>query len=165
MPRVKKSIISTDDLNTDISFGSAPPELRDAGIEVSDIQIVPAQHLRSKAAEAKFMEEKVVIEIEAGDGPNDPVFVHSGHNGVTQYIKRGVDQIVKRKYLYSLLAANTVKFAGAFGRDGTGNEYNRLTASGQRTHRVRLVSDNNPEGGMKWVQKVAASFSTTGLNV
>lgn len=163
MPRAKQAIIGTNDLDNSVILGQAPDELRDAGVDLSDIQIVSADKMRDKASEAKFMEEKVEIEIEAGDGPNDPVFVHSGHQGVSQYIKRGVVQTVKRKYLYSLLAANSVKFACAFGKDGSGNEFNRMSGSGQRAHRVRLISDKNPEGGMKWVQEVAASLSRTGL--
>jgi hypothetical protein len=74
-----------------------------------------------------------------------------------------VVQPVKRKFLYSLLAANSVKFACAFGKDGSGNEFNRMSGSGQRAHRVSLVSDKNPQGGMKWVQEVVASLSRSGL--
>jgi hypothetical protein len=163
MPRAKKAIISTGDLDNSVTLGQAPAELREAGFDASDIQIVPASKMRDKAAEAKFMEEKVEIMIEAGNGPNDPEFVHAGHQGIAQYIKRGTVQAVKRKYLYSLLAANSVKFACAFGKDGSGNEYNRMSGSGQRAHRVSLVSDKNPEGGMKWVQDVVASLSRSGL--
>lgn len=159
----QRSMGSTDDLANSVIMGKAPDELREGGFDVSDIQVIPENKMRDKAAEAKFMEEKVEIEIEAGDGPNDPVFVHAGHQGIAQYIKRGVVQVVKRKYLYSLLAANSVKFACAFGKDGTGNEFNRLSPSGQRAHRVRLVSDKNPEGGMEWVRKVTESLSRTGI--
>ncbi|MFA6204379.1 MAG: hypothetical protein WC710_14470 [Gallionella sp.] len=163
MPRKPKAIISTGDLDNSIFNGKAPDELREAGFEPSDIQVVSANKMRDKAAEAKFMEEKVEIMIEAGNGPNDPEFVHSGHQGVTQYVRRGVVQPVKRKFLYSLLAANSVKFACAFGKDGSGNEFNRMSGSGQRAHRVSLVSDKNPQGGMKWVQEVVASLSRSGL--
>jgi hypothetical protein len=163
MPRKPKTIISTGDLNNTMFNGQAPDELREAGFDASDIQVVSANQMRDKAAEAKFMEEKVEIMIEAGNGPNDPEFVHSGHQGVTQYVRRGVVQPVKRKFLYSLLAANSVKFACAFGKDGSGNEFNRLSGSGQRAHRVSLVSDKNPQGGMKWVQEVVASLSRSGL--
>ncbi|MBT9174196.1 MAG: hypothetical protein DDT21_02607 [Syntrophomonadaceae bacterium] len=102
------------------------------------------------------MEEKVMVEIEADDDPNAPVFVYSGHQGVSQYIKRGTPQAIKRKYLYALLSAKRIKFACAFGKDGSGNEFNRLNPSGQTAYRVRLIQDNNPQGGMKWFQSVAA---------
>lgn len=156
MPR-QKSVISTDDVQAGVNIGRAPEELREAGIDISDIDVVPMHKMRDKAKEAKFMEEIVMVEIEADDDPNAPVFVFSGHNGVSQYVKRGEPQKIKRKYLYAMLAAKRVKFACAFGKDGNGNEFNRLNGSGQTSLRVRLISDPNPEGGAKWVQEVLAA--------
>ena len=135
-----KSIISTDD----VEIRTLP--------EVGDEELAASSSM-SKAAVEKFMNEKVVIEIEASDDPNAEVFVHSGSNGRAQYIKRGEPQAIKRKYLYSLLAAQKVGFGCAFGRDANGNEYNRLSPSSSTTHRVRLIRDDNPAGGMKWVQQ------------
>lgn len=135
-----KSIISTDD----VEIRTLP--------EIGDDELVASSSM-SKAAVEKFMNEKVVIEIEASDDPNAEVFVHSGNGGRAQYIKRGEPQSIKRKYLYSLLAAQKVGFGCAFGRDANGNEYNRLSPSSSTTHRVRLIRDDNPAGGMKWVQQ------------
>lgn len=156
MPR-QKSIISSSDIQPNANMGKAPDELREMGIDIEDIDVVPAHAMHTQAEEAKFMEETVLVEIEADDDPNAPVFVFSGHNGVSQYIKRGEPQAIKRKYLYSLLAAKRVKFACAFGKNGDGNEFNRMTASGQTSHRVRLLEDKNPNGGMKWFSEVAAA--------
>lgn len=153
----RRSIIGTDDVETGFNMGRAPDELRDAGVEIDDIEVVPAKNMVSAAQEAKFMEEKVVVEIEADDDPNSPEFVFSGHNGVSQYIKRGGPQAIKRKYLYSLLAAKRVKFACAFGKDNNGNEFNRMNPSGQTAYRVRLVRDDNQQGGMQWFQSVATA--------
>jgi hypothetical protein len=41
-----------------------------------------------------------------------------------------------------------------FGKDGSGNEFNRLTPSVSTAYRALLVSDPNPQGGAKWVQRV-----------
>lgn len=155
MASKQNSIIGSSDIEAQFDLGRAPDELREAGIEVEDIEIVPEHKMRNKAAEAKFMEEKVIVEIEADDDPNAPVFVYSGHNGVTQYIERGKPQAIRRKYLYSLLTAKRVKFSCAFGKDGNGNEFNRLTPGAQTTHRIRLIRDDNPQGGMKWFSEVA----------
>lgn len=152
-----RSIISTDDVQAGVDLGRAPEELREAGVEVEDIDVVPAHQLHSAATEASFMEEKVMIEIEADDDPNAAVFIYSGHNGISQYIERGKPQAIRRKYLYALLAAKRVRFACAFGKDGNGNEFNRLSGSGQTAYRVRLISDANPAGGMKWFQSVSAN--------
>lgn len=140
-----RSIISSGDVEI------TAPEI---GGDIGDLDVIPAHKMRDKVAEMKFMEEKVIVEIEADDDPNAPVFVPSGHNGVIQYIQRGIPQTVKRKFLYSLLAAQRIKFACAFGKDQAGNDLNRMNPNGQTAVRVRLVSDNNPEGGMNWVQRV-----------
>lgn len=147
-----KSIIGTDDVQ---AVQQAAPELRDGGITLDDIDVIPEKDLVNAAAEARFMEDRITVEVEADDDPNSPVFVYFGHNGVTQYIKRGEPQVVKRKFLYSAIAAKTVKFACAFGKDGSGNEFNRMSANTKTTHRIRLIEDRNPQGGMKWFQKVA----------
>lgn len=158
MPRgiPKNSIVGPDDANIGFDLGTqAPPELRDAEITADDIQVIAAKDMNSAVNMEKFMNEKVVVQIE--DDPEDenaPVFVYVGHNGVTQYIHRGTEQVIKRKFLYAALVSKRVKMACAFGKDGTGNEFNRLTPSASMTHRIHLVRDDNPQGGMKWVQSV-----------
>lgn len=157
MGRKPNSIIDTDSLQHNYDLGRAPDELREAGVEREDIDIIPAHQMRSAAEEAKFMEEKVVVEIEADDDPHAPLFVYSGHNGVSQYIERGKPQAIRRKYLYALLAAKRVNFACSFGKASDGNEFNRLSGSARTTHRIRLIRDDNPLGGSRWVQEVSAA--------
>lgn len=155
MPRVKQSIITTDDLQA-VSLASTPPELQ-GEICVEDIQVVPIERMAAKVAAEKFMNERVEIEIEPGTEPNDPMFVELGHNGVTQMVKRGTVQVVKRKFLYSALMAKLVKLNVSFGKDASGNEFNRDTKSVSTAYRARLVSDqNHAEGGSRWVQRVMA---------
>lgn len=151
-----RSIGGTDDLQAGVNFGQTVPELSEAGFDISDVQIVSERQMRSKAEEAKFMEEKVLIEIDADDNPDAPHFVYCGHQGVSQWIERGKPQAVRRKYLYALLSSIQCRIACAFGKDGSGNEFNRLTPSGRHTHRVHILQDNNPQGGMKWAQSVSA---------
>ncbi|MES2942922.1 MAG: hypothetical protein V4772_08640 [Pseudomonadota bacterium] len=147
-----KSIISSDDIPPGFE---APPEFRAAGIEIDDIETVSAKDLPRVLETEKFMNEMVLIEIDQdAEDANAPVFVYIGHNGITQYIKRGEPQAVKRKFLYSALAAKRVRIACAFGKDGSGNEFNRTTPNASTTYRVHLVQDNNPQGGMKWAQSV-----------
>lgn len=157
MPRAK-SIISSDDVQARNRTTIADaPEFNDAGFEAGDIEIVQERDLEYQAREAKFMEERVLVEVEGDEDPNSPVFVYFGHNGVSQYIKRGEPQAVKRKFLYSALAAKAVRFACAFGKDNAGNEFNRMSPNVKTTYRVRLIEDANPQGGMRWVQQVAQS--------
>lgn len=151
VPQSKNKALGTTD---DIEAKTLIPDFNEAGFDPSDIQVVSAKDFHSQADEAAFMEEKVVIEIEADDKPNSPVFVFLGHNGISQYVHRGKEQAVKRKFLYSALAAKMLKLTCEFGRDNAGNEFNRLNPSVSTTHRVRLIRDDNPQGGMPWVRKV-----------
>lgn len=153
MPRVK-SVISTSDVEA-VNRAMAPPEELPE-FDADDIQIVAADRMDIKAKTEKFMNERVVIEIEPGTEANDPVYVELGHNGINQFVKRGEPQSVKRKFLYSALMAKRVSINVAYGKDPAGNEFNRATLSAKNTYTARLVSDPNPEGGSKWVQKVMA---------
>lgn len=153
MPRVK-SLISSADVEP-INRAMAPPE-EVMPFEAGDIQVVAADRMDTKVREEKFMNERVVIHIEQGTQAGDPVFVELGHNGVNQFVKRGENQTVKRKFLYSALMAKKVNMNCTFGKDGSGNEFNRLTPSVSTAYRALLVSDPNPQGGAKWVQNVMA---------
>jgi hypothetical protein len=136
-----------------INRAMAPPE-ESLPFESGDIQVVAADRLETKAREEKFMNERVVIRIEEGTQATDPVWVELGHNGVNQFVKRGTDQTVKRKFLYSALMAKRVTMNCTFGKDGSGNEFNRLTPAVSTCYRAMLVEDPNPQGGPKWVQRV-----------
>ncbi len=151
MPRIR---VSTGDIEAD-----TPPELDEGGVGVEDIHVTQERDLVTAAKEAKFMEEKVVINIEMDEeDENAPLFVFLGHGGVSQWVQRGTNQSIKRKFLYSALAARRMKIASAYGKSGD-TEYNRASRSPTTTYRVQLVSDDNPQGGMKWVSAVMRKFA------
>lgn len=157
MPRkyTRNSVIDSSSVEP-ISHASnvTPPEVNDAGFEAGDIQVIAARQMEESARVEKFMNEKVEIEIEPGTEPNDPAFVHLGHNGITQMVERGKTQVVKRKYLYSALMGKQVVVNTAFGKKNSGEEFNHLTQTVKSAYRTRLITDNNPQGGAKWVQSV-----------
>jgi hypothetical protein len=138
-----------------VNRAMAPPE-EHPPFDASDIQVVAPDRMDAKAREEKFMNERVVVRIEEGTNANDPMYVELGHNGVNQFVKRGSDQVVKRKFLYAALMAKKVTMNCTFGKDGNGNEFNRLTPSVSNPFRCLLVEDPNPQGGSKWVQRVMA---------
>lgn len=153
--RRARSIIDTESVEA-VNRAMAPPEEDTVGFQPGDIQIVQPNRMEAKARELQFMNEFVEIEVEPGTEPNDPIFIELGHNGINQFVKRGTVQRVKRKFLYSALMAKKVSINCTFGKDNSGNEFNRLTPSVSNTYRARLVSDANPRGGSKWVQSVMA---------
>lgn len=146
MPRKPPTLIGTDDL-------PPPPEMP-GEFDPSDIDVVQPDRLDFKAREAKFMNEMVEIMIDPGDKPNDPLYVDIGHNGITQVVLRGQVQAVRRKFLYSALMARRITINNVFGIGRDGSDINRATPSAASAYRTSLVSDNNPQGGTRWVQRV-----------
>lgn len=146
MPRVAaKGKIHTDDLMR-AAEERTPPEL-DGGhvINLDDIEVIHPARMRSLAAQEAFMNEKVVVMIEADEDPNSPMFIYTGHQGITQYIKRGTAQAIKRKFLYSLVAAKRTQMACTFGKNPDGSEFNRLVGRTNTTYRLNVIQDS-PEG-------------------
>ena len=131
-------------------------ELSDgAHVTRDDIEVVQPEMMRTAAEEAKFMNEFVVVYIQPDDDPNSPEFLYSGNQGVSQWIHRGTNQRIRRKYLYSMIAAKKTQFACAFGKDNSGNEFNRMNAKSNPTYRLSVVKDT-PEGMLRfaeWMQE------------
>lgn len=115
------------------------------------IEVIPETKAARKAAEEAFMNEYVVVLIEQSDDPDAPIFLQSGHNGVDQYVQRGVPQRIKRRFLYSLIAGKKTAQASTFGKDGSGKEFNKLTGRTSTTHRISLLEDT-PEGRKAFAQ-------------
>lgn len=155
MPRARKSLISTGDVEP-VNRAAAPPELQEGDFHTDDIQVVEPNRMNAKVKEEKFMNELVEIEIEPGDKENDPMYVHLGHNGITQMVKRGEPQAIKRKYLYAALMSKVVTFACDFRRGPNNTEVNKLTPSSSNAYRTTLLNDPNPLGGTRWVKRVMA---------
>jgi hypothetical protein len=155
MPR-KKAIITSNDVPAAAPEHSPP-------IEAGDIQVVKERDMNFKAKEAKFMNEPVTILIEPGTKDNDPMFVPLGHNGTCQYVLRGEPQVVKRKFLYSGLMAKVVRMNCDFRRGPGDTEINKLTPSAKLGYSMQLLRDDNPQGGMRWFQRVMAE--ATGIRV
>lgn len=103
------------------------------------IEVIPEQRMRDKAADEAFMNQIVVIQVDSSDDPDEAVFIPTGHNGVEQYIQRGVPQAIKLRFLHSLIAGKVVAQASSFGKDGSGKEFNRLTGRTSTTHRYQVL--------------------------
>jgi hypothetical protein len=142
MPRAKA--ISTDDVQPR-ETGATLPAFGPPEISRDDIEVIDGPELRNKAEEERFMNELVEIQIEADEDPNSALFVSAGHQGVMQYIKRGEPQTIKRKFLYSLIAGKATRYACSFGKDQSGNEFNRLSGRPNTTHRLHVLRDS-PKG-------------------
>lgn len=162
MPRAQTVKASSEDFRAQqhaisATAGEEVPELRHSDFHPSDLDVVGERDAQHAAAEAKFFEDKVEIIIEMDDSPDAPLFVMLGHNGVSQYVKRGEPQVVKRKFLYAAFAAKTLRYACAFGKDNSNTEFNRLSPSVSMQYRVQLLRDDNPQGGPRWLRSISAN--------
>jgi hypothetical protein len=137
------------DLTTDISTTG------DAEAITPVIDVVQPHQMKSKAEQEAFMNELVEIEIDHDDEPNAPQFIYCGHGGTPQYVERGKPQVIKRRFLYALLAAKKKQFSCSFGKDGDGKEYNRLPGRSRPTHNLHVRRDDNPHG-RQWFADVLA---------
>jgi hypothetical protein len=148
-----KASISTEDLSgarSEIGISvSGDAEATHRQIEVeSDMKVAETEG---------FMNGYVTVNVQMADDPNAAMFIHSGHNGIDQYIQRGVNQKIKLKFLYSLLAAKRTQYACSFGKDNSGNEFNRLDGRANTTHKIDII-DATPkmrEAIVGWLQQPA----------
>jgi hypothetical protein len=156
MPRGIKAQVTSDDLSGAKTEINIPPT-GDARAEHSRIEVIPEAKAASKIEDEAFMNEFVKIQIEMDDEPNAPLFVYSGHQGEPQYIRRGEPQRIKRKYLYSLIAAKKTQLACSFGKDSSGLEFNRLAGRTNTTHRLTIIEDSTRgrEKFVEWMQQPA----------
>jgi len=153
---VKQNMLGPDDVKhvpvNDIDISTTG----DAEATHAPIEVIDPLKFESKAKNEAFMNELVEIQIEADDDPNAPLFVHSGHNGIPQYIKRGTPQTIKRKFLYSLIAGKQARLVCSFGKTSEGQEFNRLTGPSRTTHRVIVLQDTakGRAAYQSWMQQV-----------
>jgi len=150
---MSRGIINTDDVEVQAKKLTLPEF---GEYHFDEIEIVQPKEMMSAAEEAAFMEEPVVINIQASENRNAATFEYVGHQGISQYIRRGIDQCVKRKFVYSLLAAKATQYACDFGKNGS-REFNVLNGQGKVTHGITLRHDPNPRGGMKWFSEVQSN--------
>lgn len=154
-PIAKGSMIGTDDGQTGQDLGAEITATGQAQIIRDVIPEVEVFHA-GQVEDEKFMNEFIEVVIEEDDDPNAAKFIYCGHNGIPQYIQRGEIQRVRRKFLYSLLAAKRTSFACSFGKDGNGEAFNRLPGTSRTTYRLHVNRDDNPKG-RKWFLDCLAS--------
>jgi len=152
---VKQNLTGDQDVRSVPQHNISISTTGDAEATRSPIEVIDPLKFESKAADEKFMNEMVEIQVEADDDPNAPLFIPCGHQGVTQYIRRGQPQTVKRKFLYSLIAAKSARLACAFGKDQNGQEFNRLQGASRTTHRVTIIRDTDKgrQAYLKWMHE------------
>lgn len=122
------------------------------------IQIVEgprALNYQDKADALAFMEETVIVRIQESPDKNDENPIEIGVNGRMVVLWRGVDYILKRKYLERLIRAKPTRVEQKAVTDHEGAKsfaYSRKTSF---KYPFQIMRDDNPLGA-DWARKVAA---------
>ena len=121
----------------------------------TDIQIIPNEKtMADKAAMAAFMEEPVKILVHDSADPNAEPVVELNVNGVNQFVFRGREQIVKRKFVEVLARARRVATKTQTGIQGD-RVVNRVTQHSAVRFPFSVIEDRNPKG-TPWLRELMA---------
>jgi hypothetical protein len=108
------------------------------------------------AKELLFMEEYVTVLIPAGNNPDaEEQFVDVGNNGVRQFIQRGVEQRIKRKFVEVLARAKREKISTPEFTDATGARATKIVRTPALIHGFQVTEDKNPNGHA-WLRGILA---------
>lgn len=114
----------------------------------------PVQSSHTK--ELLFMEEMVTILIPIGANPEaEEEFIDVGNNGVRQFIKRGEEQQVKRKFVEVLARAKREKISTPEFTDANGARSTKLIRTPALIHGFQVIEDKNPNGHT-WLRRILA---------
>lgn len=108
-----------------------------------------------KASMLAFMEEPVEIYLHEASNPNEEPAVFLSNNGEyalphQPYLKRGNSYTIKRKFLTTLIGAQTTSYIQPLKTSSNPEEVNRMV--GRRSMRYPFsVQKDTPEGA-KWLQ-------------
>lgn len=102
-----------------------------------------------------FMEEPVKIMVHESTDENAQPVVDVYCNGVPQRFVRGMEQVVKRKFVQILINARTTSVRTRTGVEG-GNVVNQLTRHTAVRYPFSVIEDRNPRGGA-WLREALAS--------
>lgn len=105
--------------------------------------------------EIKFMEDPVTVLIPKGNDPDaEEQFIDVGCNGVRQFIERGVEQVVKRKFVEVLARAKREKISTPEFIDATGARATKLVRTPSLIHNFQVTEDT--QEGRAWLRRVLA---------
>lgn len=102
----------------------------------------------------KFMHEPVTVVVLSSGDEDEVDMVPVGVNGVTQYFRRNVAQVVKRKFVERLARAKKTNYSQNID-DRLGEAMNRLTRHPSLQYPFTVIQDSNPKGPA-WLRGILA---------
>lgn len=105
--------------------------------------------------ELKFMEEFVGVLIPKGSNPKaEEQYIDVGNNGTKQFIERGVEQKVRRKYVEVLARAKRDEITTPEYIDATGARATKLIKTPSLLHNFQVTEDT--QEGRAWLRRILA---------
>ena len=101
-----------------------------------------------------FMEEPVKIMVHESTDENAQPVVDVYCNGIPQRFVRGMEQVVKRKFVQILINARTTTVRTRTGVEG-GNVVNQITRHTAVRYPFSVIEDRNPRGAA-WLREALA---------
>lgn len=120
-----------------------------------DSEIIDKPMPEGKQAIDAFMNEVLTIQIAESPDENDPALVEVSVNGRRQFIRRGVDQDVRRKYVEVLARAKRSDYDQVTLDPRDGERVNHLRRRNALRFPFQVVVDPNPTG-RAWLRGVLA---------
>lgn len=120
-----------------------------------DTEIVDKPLPTSKVELEAFMNEEVTILVAESADENDPAMVDVGVNGRRQFIMRGMEQRVRRKFVEVLARAKRADYDQVTLDPRDGEAVNRLRRRNALRYPFQIIEDRNPNG-RAWLRGVLA---------
>ena len=142
----------------DMQIGQdSPLELPEVGNSINrNIDVVDGPDAMDKAEMLAFMEEPVKIMVHTSADPNAEAVIQTGVNGRTQFFIRGMDQVVRRKYVECLARAKHTGFTQKTVNDlQTGNVTQKMIPHTALKYPFSVVQDDNRRG-RDWLKQILA---------
>lgn len=111
-----------------------------------DMEVIPNEVVMNDMAEAlAFMEEPIKVIVHDSADLNAEPIVELNVNGINQYIIRGQEQVIKRKYVEVLARARRVATKTVTGVQGD-RVVNQVSQHSAVRYPFSVIEDPNPRG-------------------
>ncbi len=119
-----------------------------------DVEVIDRPYSMSKLETEQFMNEPVTVMVLGSGDENETDLVQVGVNGVTQFFRRDVAQVVKRKFVARLARSKRTDYRQTLD-DRLGEAMNTMNPRHALKYPFTVIEDKNPKGAA-WIKAVLA---------
>jgi len=121
----------------------------------SGIESVPGPGFESLAEYEKFMNQPIKLMVYPPMNDGDEPIVQVAVNNVNQFVIRGREQTIKRKYVEVLARAKKVNISAHGYKDRDGEAKNVVNVNSSLEYPFQVLEDRDPRGPA-WLRKILA---------